>query len=733
MSDTITGSTIADRYRITGLLRPGRMGDIFVARRITDGARVCVKLLDPALFDNDEAVKRFERESKVTRRLDHPCSMRVLDFGRSTHGPYLAMEYVEGETLSDILSENPLPADRAATIAGLIALALQAAHSEGIIHRDLAPTNVLIAKQGAYEVVKVTDFGLSMLTDASDDKTESNLTAVGVRIGTPTYMAPEYIEEYELDHRADLYGLGVMLYEMIVGEPPYRGRPYKVMDAHVNAPIPRPSASAEGVPAWLDDLVVKLMAKVPNDRPANAGEVAAAIEAGRGRPLEVVDYVSESAPPAPVRTMKPPSTPTPTDPILVRFIQQCMGTTTRTECTPPDLSTCFVVTEVAKVSIAAELGITAGWLAQIKGHTEGLLEPRLYRTVVPERTYYFYPPSGTERIELRTSGVPIGVQLMRTIANIRTHYDPLTPDPYALFELWVHEAFRDLEQLSWKTITQQRGPAGILNTGLFAKFLGADTPKLIDHPALLFHGAAVIELDITNGQSGISEIIDFKAKYASHWPNVYDAVAHYYAARDKMRTGAKDLALDLLRQSHALHATKAVKRLYDDMTGETLDSSPWVGQSFPDYSMDDLDSGHSARLSAVCQGMDASELLVVCMMGGYRGSPDYDDFMRRYTTMAAFFPNFIVGLHVVTTATKRDANHPEHYGGEDLARQTGAALLCLHDYRAFVQRAIKPKKVPTIYVLNKHGQCVHEGDLNEVDVWNALSLAGQLRVENLRG
>ena len=202
--------------------------------------------------------------------------------------------------------------------------------------------------------------------------------------------------------------------------------------------------------------------------------------------------------------------------------------------------------------------------------------------------------------------------------------------------------------------------------------------------------------------------------------------------RDKLRAGNKDLALDLLRQSYGLRATPAAASLYHDMTGDSIQSPAWLGKVFTDYSMDAIESQHSAKLSAVCQGMDASELLIICMMGGFRGSPDYDAFMRRYTTIAAFFGNFFVGLHMVTTATQRDSEHPEHYVGEDVARSTGAPFLALHDYRAFVQRAIKPRTVPTIYVINKHGHCVHEGNLDMVGVWNALDRAGRIRVQNLR-
>ena len=397
MADTITGSTIADRYRITGLLRPGRMGDIYVARRADDGRRVCMKLLDPGLFHNDEAVKRFERESKVTRRIDHPCSMRVLDFGRSTHGPYLVMEYVDGETLSDIVSDGPLEPLRAVRIAGMIALALKAAHAEGIVHRDLAPSNVVVANQGNTDVVKVSDFGLAMITEKSADHTETNLTAVGVRIGTPTYMAPEYIEEYELDHRADIYGLGVMLFEMLTGHPPYEGRPYKVMDAHVNGPIPKPSAENPAIPSWIDDLIESLMTKDPNQRPGQAAEVVMAIERGLGTALEAVDYRSESAPPAPTRQAAPQASAPLVDPILERFIEKNLGQTRKEPAGPVDRSACFVVEEVAETSIAARIGVKPGWLVQVEG-TAGLLDPRTYRIIGGDRTYRYLPPQGGEAL-----------------------------------------------------------------------------------------------------------------------------------------------------------------------------------------------------------------------------------------------------------------------------------------------------------------------------------------------
>lgn len=734
MSESITGSVVADRYRVTGFLRSGRMGDIYVARRLDDDRKVSIKVLDPGLFDNEEAVKRFERETRVTRTIDHPCSMRVLDYGRSASGPFLVMEHVEGELLSDLIDEKgALEPERAARIAARIAMALGAAHDAGVIHRDLAPSNVLVARQGGRDdLVKVTDFGLSLLTHEGEDEAENtNLTAVGVRIGTPTYMAPEYIEEYELDHRADLYGLGVMLFEMLTGSPPFTGRPYKVMEAHVSAPMPAPSSKRPGVPPWLDALVLSLTEKDPKKRPQKAQEVVQRIEAGLGATVEVVEYVAPTAEPAPVRAAAPAAPAA--DPILSHFVQTNLQRVERAQAHPPAPSRCFVVDRVSEASIAGQLGVRPGWRVHLPEEDEGdgLLEPRLHRRAVRERTWHFYPPDRAERVALTATGVPVGVELVRSPENVVAAYDPLLPEADALLDLWKQGRWEELGKLSFRTVTQQKGAAGLLATGLFARFLGSDKPKLLDHPALLFLGAAEIEQG--RFAEGVRHVTEFKAKYAQKWPAVYHAIACYSLAKDKLRTGAKDLAADLLSQSLALRPLPPAVALATELHGEPPAIAPWVGRTFSDYSMDATDGRGSAKLSETLSRMDASQLHAICLMGGYRGNPDYDDFMHRWASYAAWFGEFLAGLHVVTTATEREADKPEHYAGEDFVRAAGLELMVLHDYRAFVQRAIKPPNIPTLYLVDRAGTCVHEGWLSPCDLWDALALAGRLRVERMQG
>lgn len=729
MSDTITGSTIADRYKVTGLLRSGRMGDVYVARR-PDGRRVSIKILDPGLFDNAEAVKRFERETRITRTIDHACSMRVLDSGHDQAGHYLILEYVEGDLLSDLIEERgALAPERAARIAAQIAMALRAAHRAGVIHRDLAPSNVVIAQQGSHEdIVKVSDFGLALLTHDDDDDDHTNLTAVGVRIGTPTYMAPEYIEEYELDHRADIYGLGIMLFQMLTGSPPYTGRPYKVMDQHVNAEIPTPSERLANVPAWLDSLVLAMMAKSPDDRIQTADEVVLEIEQHLGHPVAVHEWISPTARPVEARVEVVPDNAD--DPILDHLITQHTLSITRSADPPPPAHTLFHITRVAATSLAGAAGVRPGWRLHLPDRDRGLLDPDvLIREVVDERTYHFYPPQG-ERLALSATGIPIGIEVVRSPENIRKHYDPLEPVAGALLDLWRQECWVDLEKLAWRTVTRQKGTAAArLGGALFSRFLGNDKPTLRDHPALLLLGAAQIEQD--RHAEGSPRVREFHGSYLARWPAIYAAIASLYLARDALRRRETDGVPDLARQAVLLGDLRPARILYERLTGETLQTQPWLGRVFNDYSMDSTDDRRSARLSETCGRMDGSQLLAVCMMGGFRGNADYDAFMYRYATFAAFFTDFLTALHVVTTATDRESERPEHYQGEDFVAAAGLDVVVLHDYRAFVQRAVKPGAIPTIYLLDQTGTCVHEGALSPVDLWDALVLAARNRVERL--
>ncbi|MCI0432209.1 MAG: protein kinase [Gemmatimonadetes bacterium] len=273
----LVGRVIAGRYRVLRQLGSGATGRVYLAEHVRIGRLCAVKIINPALREDPEAVGRFGREAAHTSRIDHPNIATVHDFGETADGlVYLAMEYVEGVPLSGLLSnESPFPPARAIAICSDIASALAAAHQIGIVHRDLKPDNVIITIRGGAEVAKLIDFGIARAIQASESQ---QLTRTGYVIGTPRYMSPEQLSGDTLDGRSDLFSLGCILYEMLVGEPAFDSSMSEIVIARRFAPEP-PSAQSRNpaVPDALERIIARAMARSPDDRFASAGEMRAAL------------------------------------------------------------------------------------------------------------------------------------------------------------------------------------------------------------------------------------------------------------------------------------------------------------------------------------------------------------------------------------------------------------------------------------------------------------------------
>ncbi|MEZ4320087.1 MAG: serine/threonine-protein kinase [Myxococcota bacterium] len=732
MTQQITGTVIGDRYRITGYLRDGRMGNVYVARRLDDNAMFAVKILDSALFGEEEAMRRFEREIRVQSRIQHPNSVHVFEAGKTPDGlPWLVQEFIEGDTLAERLEEKgKMDPKRAVDVAAQVALALEAAHDIGIVHRDLSPDNILLIENVTDEGVrvKVLDFGLAGVADKSADE-DTSLTAVGVRVGTPNYMAPEYIEDFECDHRADLYALGIVMYEMIVGKPPFTGRPYKVMDKHVNE-VPAPlSSKVKGVDEWLDVLVAKLLEKQPDDRPASARAVVAAIENGTGAPIRpIADAVvqqdmEEQAEPSEQTMIGHASV---ADPVLEKFRADIVKTLDRRTGAAPPARDCLVVERVSKYSIPHELGVKPGTLVQVEEQDEGLLDPTLLATPTNEHTYVFHQDG--EIIRLKTTAALMGMTLARSVENIRTYYNPGSDGPDALLELWKQGSWEVLERLSLRALSGNSA----LTSGLFAKFIGGGKPKPQNHPATLFYGAALVETG--RGDEGFPFVKEFKHVHAHNWPDVYHAVATAYMGLQRLRSGKRDLGVQLLEESFLMEPLQKVRRALEKTTGKTPELRTLYKRKFPQYELYRTDGYPGANLQQTLSQMDDSQILLITLMGGFRGNLRYNEFMLRFLNYAAHFPDFVVGLHVCTTVKDRTSDHhPEWFTGEDMAAAAGLPFLVLEDYRAFVQREAKPTRIPTVYAVNRDGAVLHEGSCDPTDLWNAIGRAGQLRMNKFAG
>jgi len=273
-----TAPHVGDRYEIVSFRGSGRFGQLWQGRRREDGGLVLLKVLSHDRFPNEEMVKRFGREVDLLRRFPHPYLPRVLGEGQTEEGdPFLVLVHEEGELLSDVLAAGLLPIDRVRRIGAQLARVVAAAGVKGIVHRGITPSAILLSSDDA---VKVLDFGLArMLAGAGSEA----VTEIGVRVGDPAYMAPETIEDFRTDAGTDLYALGVLLYEIVTGRPPFVGPALQVLDAHTREAPPPMSDVRSDIPSWLDALVRSLLAKRPEDRPEPTA-VARALVAGRWPP-----------------------------------------------------------------------------------------------------------------------------------------------------------------------------------------------------------------------------------------------------------------------------------------------------------------------------------------------------------------------------------------------------------------------------------------------------------------
>ncbi|WP_233606637.1 serine/threonine-protein kinase [Micromonospora sp. Llam0] len=244
------------------------MGEVWPARDILLERQVIVKFVDPATLDPD-MVRRFRREALLTARLDHPGVPAIHDLGDHEGQPYVVLQRIDGTTLTDLIAEQgPLPIGWVAAIGAQVSSVLLAATRIGLVHRDIKPSNVMLDTSGA---AKVLDFGLAVIRD---DARYSRITQTGQSLGTVGYMAPEQILGRPADHRTDLYGLGATLFDLSTGRPPFDAETTVTTVRHQleNSP-PRPAELQPEIPAEVDELVHRLLAVDPQDRPATAADV----------------------------------------------------------------------------------------------------------------------------------------------------------------------------------------------------------------------------------------------------------------------------------------------------------------------------------------------------------------------------------------------------------------------------------------------------------------------------
>ena len=265
VADPMIGRVLDGRYRVGPRIARGGMATVYEATDLRLDRVCALKVMHAGLGDDDEFAARFVREAHSAARLSHPNVVAVFDQGDDDGTLFLAMEYIPGHTLRDLIrKEAPMSPAKALAVLDPVLSALAAAHQAGMIHRDVKPENVLLADDGR---VKVADFGLARAISAETQHTATG----GVLIGTVSYLSPELVVDGRADARSDVYAAGVVLYEMLTGRKPHEGEsPIQVAYKHVHEDVPPPSLVVRGLPAYVDALVARATARDRELRPADA-------------------------------------------------------------------------------------------------------------------------------------------------------------------------------------------------------------------------------------------------------------------------------------------------------------------------------------------------------------------------------------------------------------------------------------------------------------------------------
>jgi eukaryotic-like serine/threonine-protein kinase len=308
------GTIIAERYRVDAMLGEGGMGKVYAAEHIHMRKQVAIKVLHPEMSTTPEVVARFEREAVAAGKITHPNVAAATDFGRlEDRSFFLVLEYVAGVDLRSALRPGALPPERAVKIIRQITAAVGAAHAAGVVHRDLKPENImLVDRDGEADFVKVLDFGIAKIDAIGiGEKAEGApggvvpsgaaqpLTKMGAVFGTPDYMSPEQALGQPIDARSDLYSIGIMFYELLTGERPFKGGAVTLMRKHVlEEPPPLSPAVLESVGPRFDPLIQKLLKKSAAERFASATELLQALN----------ELTDEAAPPTEGSAARSPAT-----------------------------------------------------------------------------------------------------------------------------------------------------------------------------------------------------------------------------------------------------------------------------------------------------------------------------------------------------------------------------------------------------------------------------------------
>jgi serine/threonine protein kinase len=297
--DKLVGRTLAEKYRIEERISEGGMGTVYRATHVLMDKTVAIKILHASLAADDKIVARFSREARAASRISHPHALNVTDFGESEGVVFLVMEYLRGVTLKEAVhTDSPMSLPRVVEIMRQVTGALEAAHAEGVVHRDLKSDNIMLIDVGnnTGDWAKVLDFGIAKIQEPVGQ--DPALTAPNLIIGTPQYMSPEQCSQAsEIDSRSDIYSLGIIIYEMLVGHVPFTGEsPTAIMMKHLQEPPPSVLVERQDLPAEVGEVVERALAKNPDDRYQTASELSMSLMAAAEAQTKDAAVASSTSP-----------------------------------------------------------------------------------------------------------------------------------------------------------------------------------------------------------------------------------------------------------------------------------------------------------------------------------------------------------------------------------------------------------------------------------------------------
>jgi len=297
--DAVLGKTLIGKYRVDEKLSEGGMGAVYRGTHVLMDKTVAIKVLRPSLAADEKIVARFSREARAASKISHPNAIAVTDIGESEDGiVFLVMEFLAGKTLKDVIrDEGPMSLERTVAIMKQVGDALKAAHDQGVVHRDLKSDNIMLISTPG-EHAKVLDFGIAKIIEPEGEP-NPDLTAPNLVIGTPQYMSPEQCSQSShIDSRSDIYSFGIILYEMLVGHVPFAGESATmVMLKHLQDPVPSVLAERNDIPASIDKIISRALAKAPDNRYQSITDLLEDLSIAAGVPLRTASGNFEPAAP----------------------------------------------------------------------------------------------------------------------------------------------------------------------------------------------------------------------------------------------------------------------------------------------------------------------------------------------------------------------------------------------------------------------------------------------------